>query len=373
MKRIVYFLLLSLLLVSCGKHSGYFKIDGRLLHINQGELFVYSPEGVIAGLDTIQIKGGRFTYEIPCEFNGTLILVFPNYSTHAIFAEPGEAVEIKADASHLKEMEVKGTDDNELMGKFRKETAVASPPEIVKDAIKFVKEHLDSPVSVYLTERYLINDKKANYKQIAELIEEIQKKLDQQEERKATDNGINLSNGLLNKKYHKIIHNELHSIDTSVETLDILKLIVSNTNAMLNHGINLDSIIRLGQYLRKKGDKVDFLKLEGWLSSLHLQRMAQLQGSILIAVFGFEKDEIDFVKKEEPIAYKLTIKIISNLVKDTAGEWHFRQNSAGFVQNNGKMLRRNLRRSYKYINYAPLETTSNFINGFIRGLSEIEE
>lgn len=174
MKRIVYFLLLSLLLVSCGKHSGYFKIDGRLLHVNQGELFVYSPEGVIAGLDTIQIKGGRFTYEIPCEFNGTLILVFPNYSTHAIFAEPGEAVEIKADASHLKEMEVKGTDDNELMGKFREETAVASPPEIVKDAIKFVKEHLDSPVSVYLTERYLINDKKANYKQIAELIEEME-------------------------------------------------------------------------------------------------------------------------------------------------------------------------------------------------------
>ena len=44
----------------------------------------------------------------------------------------------------------------------------------MKDAIKFVKEHLDSPVSVYLTERYLINDKKANYKQIAELIEEME-------------------------------------------------------------------------------------------------------------------------------------------------------------------------------------------------------
>ena len=66
---------------------------------------------------------------------------------------------------------------------------------------------------------------------------------------------------------------------------------------MLNRGINLDAIIRLGQFLRNKGDKVDFLKLEKWLSALHLQRMAQLQGSILIAVFGFEKDEIDFVKK----------------------------------------------------------------------------
>lgn len=223
------------------------------------------------------------------------------------------------------------------------------------------------------------NDKNLNLP--AKLIDEIQAKLDLQDEkqssRKEDDKIIGddaeLSNKWLNKRYHKIIYNEMHSIDTSTETLRMLQLIVFNTNAMLNRGINLDAIIRLGQFLRNKGDKVDFLKLEKWLSALHLQRMAQLQGSILIAVFGFEKDEIDFVKKEEPVAYKLTIKIISNLVKDTAGEWHFRQNSAGFVQNNGKMLRRNLRRSYKYISYAPIETTSNFINGFIKGLSEIEE
>ena len=223
------------------------------------------------------------------------------------------------------------------------------------------------------------NDKNLNLP--AKLIDEIQAKLDLQDEKQSSrqeDDKIigddaELSNKWLNKRYHKIIYNEMHSIDTSTETLRMLQLIVFNTNAMLNRGINLDAIIRLGQFLRNKGDKVAFLKLEKWLSALHLQRMAQLQGSILIAVFGFEKDEIDFVKKEEPVAYKLTIKIISNLVKDTAGEWHFRQNSAGFVQNNGKMLRRNLRRSYKYISYAPRETTSTFINGFIKGLSEIEE
>lgn len=223
------------------------------------------------------------------------------------------------------------------------------------------------------------NDKNLNLP--TKLIDEIQAKLDLQDEKQSSrqeDDKIigddaELSNKWLNKRYHKIIYNEMHSIDTSTETLRMLQLIVFNTNAMLNRGINLDAIIRLGQFLRNKGDKVDFLKLEKWLSELHLQRMAQLLGSILIAVFGFEKGEIDFVKKEEPVAYKLTIKIISNLVKDTAGEWHFRQNSAGFVQNNGKMLRRNLRRSYKYISYAPIETTSNFINGFIKGLSEIEE
>ncbi len=208
-----------------------------------------------------------------------------------------------------------------------------------------------------------------------DLIAEIQQKIDEQKNTTALIDEKNtyLSNKFRNKKFHKIIHSELHSIDTSVEALDILKLIVFNTNAMLNSGISLEGVIKLGQYLRTKGDKVDFLKLEAWLDTLHLQRMAQLQGSILMAVFGFEQDEIPFVIKEEKNAKQLTIKTISNLVKDNAEEWHFKQGSTGFVYNNNKALRRNLRRSYRYFDYAPLETTSNFINNFVKGLSEIEE
>ena len=45
MKRIAYILVFSLLLVSCGIRSGYFKMEGRFLHMNQGELYVYSPDG----------------------------------------------------------------------------------------------------------------------------------------------------------------------------------------------------------------------------------------------------------------------------------------------------------------------------------------
>ena len=87
MKRIVYMFLLSLLLVSCGTRSGYFKMEGRFLHMNQGELYVYSPDGGISGLDTIKVETGRFSYERPCSKSATLIIVFPNYSTQPIFAE----------------------------------------------------------------------------------------------------------------------------------------------------------------------------------------------------------------------------------------------------------------------------------------------
>ena len=189
---------------------------------------------------------------------------------------------------------------------------------------------------------------------------------------KVPDN-VRLSSRLLNHRLKGIIHNELHSIDTSIEALDILKLIVSNSQSMLTRGMDLDGIITLGQYLRTRGDKVDFVKLDAWLSSLMLHPMAELQGNILISVFGFDEDELPFVTKYDQKAYKLTLRSVSDLAKDTAQEWHFKQNSAGFVRNNGAVLRRNLRRSLRYVGYAPLETVSNFANNFVRSLSEIEE
>lgn len=170
MKRIVYMFLLSLLLVSCGTRSGYFKMEGRFLHMNQGELYVYSPDGGISGLDTIKVETGHFSYERPCSKSATLIIVFPNYSTQPIFAESGEAVEVKADASHLKEMEVEGTDANELMTKFRKQIASVAPPQELKYAIQFIKDHPESPVSAYLLNRYLIQTESPNYKLAAQLL-----------------------------------------------------------------------------------------------------------------------------------------------------------------------------------------------------------
>ncbi|WP_288490354.1 hypothetical protein [uncultured Prevotella sp.] len=186
---------------------------------------------------------------------------------------------------------------------------------------------------------------------------------------------IKLSNSILNHRLQNIIKNEIHAIDTSVETIDLLKIIIINSKAMLNHGMSLEGIISLGKYLRTsgKGDRIDVLKLEKWISYLFFQSIAQLQGNILISVFGFDQDEIPFVEEYESRAYKLTMKSISDLAKDTAQEWHFRQNSLGFVRNNNAVLRRNLRRSFRYINYFPIETVSNFINNFTKSLKEIEE
>ena len=103
-------LLSLLLLASCGTDGRHFRIDGRFRHLNQGEFYVYSPDGTIEGLDTIKIQDGKFTYETPCTRKGTLVLLFPNFSEQPVFTEPGKTVKVKADASHLKEMTIRGTD-----------------------------------------------------------------------------------------------------------------------------------------------------------------------------------------------------------------------------------------------------------------------
>lgn len=163
MGKYIKLLLLALVVVSCGTDGQHFKIDGRLLHLNQGEFYVYSPDGDLAGMDTIKVEAGRFTYELPCQRPMTLMIVFPNFTEQPVFAEPGKTVEVDGSASNLKELQVKGTADNKLMNSFREQAATASPPEQVKYAKQFIEDHPESVVGSYLVRKYFIQSANPDY------------------------------------------------------------------------------------------------------------------------------------------------------------------------------------------------------------------
>lgn len=161
---------LVLILVSCGTDGRHFKLDGRFQHLNQGEFYVYSLEGNRQKLDTIKVESGRFTYETVCEQPMTLMMIFPNFTEQPIFAQPGKSVDIKGDASHLKEMTVKGTKDNELMNAFRASIVSVSPDEARRNAVKFINDHPASPVGNYLVRKYFIQTDQPDYEQATTLI-----------------------------------------------------------------------------------------------------------------------------------------------------------------------------------------------------------
>lgn len=183
---------------------------------------------------------------------------------------------------------------------------------------------------------------------------------------------VKMSNSFLNRRLTKIQSDERHAIDTSIETVYLLRIIVANISSILAGGINLRGIIQLGDYLRTRGDKVDFVKLDKWLAKLRIQRMAQLEGSVLITFFDFEKDEIPFVRHVERGAYKLTLRSLYYNIQEQQ-DIQFKQTQSGFVHTTGGTMRKNLNRSMRYLQYAPIETLSHFMNNFFRSLSEIEE
>lgn len=168
---------LTLLLASCGTDSRHFKIDGHLLNLNQGEFYVYSPDGSVThGMDTIKVQAGRFSYLVECDRPMTLMIVFPNFTEQPVFAEPGKSVDIKGNASHLKELTVKGTKANKLMNAFREQILSASPAEIKKCAIQMAENNPESAVAVYLVRRYLVAVDRPDYTTAARLLKLIVEK-----------------------------------------------------------------------------------------------------------------------------------------------------------------------------------------------------
>lgn len=163
MKKILFALLTLLLLTSCGPSGNQFRLAGRLRNINQGQFLVYSPDGAFAGIDTIKVQNGRFAYEKEVRKDITLMLVFPNFSEQAVFASPGEEVEIKGDATHLKEMTITGTDENDELTKLRIRLNKLTPPEITAAVAEYIQEEPSSMISIYLLDKYFVNAKTPDY------------------------------------------------------------------------------------------------------------------------------------------------------------------------------------------------------------------
>lgn len=156
-----------------------------------------------------------------------------------------------------------------------------------------------------------------------------------------------LSNPFLNNRLNNICQTEPHAIDCNIETLRLLDIIVANINHVMSRGLSLQGVLEIGLYLREKGDRVDFVKLDSWLGRLHIARMASLLGSILVEVFEFDEDEIPFIRRRDPKVDKLLMRALQN------GDDH---------QETSLLFR-----------FQPLETTTRFVRNIKQQLAEIEE
>lgn len=144
---------------------------------------------------------------------------------------------------------------------------------------------------------------------------------------------------------------------------------------ILNEGVPVKQLVELGDILYQQHERIDFEMLQRWLKRLHFEQMAQLEGEMLVQMFGFDSSEIPFLqgkvnKKAAVVAQELT-----EFTNTRSRDFYFSQDSGDiFVHtSNGSAMLGHLRRSARYFRYIPSEIVTNFFRSFAHSLSHIEE
>ena len=168
------FLSLCFFVSACSDTGNTFRMKGKFKNFNQGELYVYSLYGK-RNIDTIRLNNGKFNYEVLAKDTALVSVVFPNFSEIPVVIVPGASVYMEGDASHLREVEVSGTEDNRLLTDFRLQANDLTPPEVVKLAAAFIKEHPASIASLYVLNKYFLLKADADYRKAGELLAQMTK------------------------------------------------------------------------------------------------------------------------------------------------------------------------------------------------------
>ena len=163
-------LLLSLLLLSsCGEKRKTFLLEGTFKGFNQGELYICGIDGNFP-IDTVAVVKSQFHYEVALEEPTAFIIIFPNYSEVPVYGVRGTEVTIEGDVSHLREIDVEGTDENKELTAYRKNTSQQTPPEVALTTEQFIREHPTSPFATYLIRKVFIQSPQPDYKRATELM-----------------------------------------------------------------------------------------------------------------------------------------------------------------------------------------------------------
>lgn len=171
-KNISYILTIAIvgLCLSCGPSGNHFKIEGHFTDMQEGELYIYNMSNSNARFDTLRVKGGSFVYDGTADEPTPYLLVFPNAMEQVIFVDAGKTLEYEASTTDLKNYTVKGSDENKLLNEFRDQTKKMTAIKTKSAARTFIEGHPASPVSIYMLDRYFVQDENIVNDEIMQLV-----------------------------------------------------------------------------------------------------------------------------------------------------------------------------------------------------------
>ncbi len=136
--------------------KGQLRIRGEYSHLDQADFLIYSTDGGLDIVDTLHILHAEFEYQTPLVGSATYHILYPNDDELVLWGHSGDDIVIDGDAQNLSRVKVSGNEENELYTEFRLQLADNDTATIRRSAAAFIRQHPQSPVSLYLLERHFL-------------------------------------------------------------------------------------------------------------------------------------------------------------------------------------------------------------------------
>ena len=147
------------------------KLKGTIKNVKQVDLYVYAEGSPNPQIDTIQVRSGEFYYERKLTQPEVLTVLFPNYSEMVLIAEPGNELELVADASNLSEAVIKGSKENELLTEFNQAINGKGDREKQLAAQQFIYDNKTTNAAIAVFREYFVKSENPVYSEIQPLLD----------------------------------------------------------------------------------------------------------------------------------------------------------------------------------------------------------
>lgn len=211
MRKISSVVILVLCLFSCKNSNKQIVIKGDIEGLGNDVILVYGANNKGDALDTIHAENDKFEYKAKVDTFSQVTLLFKNFEECPIYIDKGDKVKVSGNVSSLDLLKVDGGEENDDMNTFKesitdlskgvsdiksqlyasylsgnqkKYNSLVQSPLLLKTQIAvkskaeaFIKSHPTSLASVYVLDRYFVQDKQLDRAKLLDLTTKMSGKL----------------------------------------------------------------------------------------------------------------------------------------------------------------------------------------------------
>lgn len=174
MKRTYFaYILPALLLAACGgKETDATSLTGEIKGLGNDTIYLYGADRMYDRTDTLVVTDDKFSATLAPDTLAAAWLVFGDGTEHPLFIDKRNRIHIQGSTAGLDTLRISGNPSNdELTACLRELATAATDREKQRKAEEFIQSHPSSLVSIYLLQKYFVEQPHPDIRHISRLME----------------------------------------------------------------------------------------------------------------------------------------------------------------------------------------------------------